>query len=163
MTISLIWAQARNRVIGANGAIPWRLPEDMANFKALTMGSTVIMGRATWDSLPERFRPLPGRHNIVLTRQPDWSADGVEVAASLDHALATAGEAWVIGGAAVYEAALPHAHRIVLTEIDATYDGDTFAPELDESWRRVSVDPAAGWNTSTSGLEYRISTYEKAA
>ena len=163
MTISLIWAQARNRVIGANGAIPWRLPEDMANFKALTMGSTVIMGRATWDSLPERFRPLPGRRNIVLTRRPDWAADGVEVASSLDQALAAAGDIWVIGGAAVYAAAIPRAERIVLTEIDASYDGDTFAPELGPSWRRVSVDPEAGWNTSTSGLEYRISVYEKAA
>jgi dihydrofolate reductase len=161
--ISLIWAQARNRVIGAQGAIPWHLPEDMANFKALTTGSTVVMGRATWDSLPERFRPLPDRHNIVLTRQPGWAADGVEVAASLEAALAAAGDIWVIGGAAVYSAALPHADRVVLTEVDASYDGDTFAPELDEVWQLVSADPPSGWNESATGLGYRISTYEKAA
>lgn len=163
MAISLIWAQARNRVIGASGAIPWHLPEDMAHFKALTMGSTVVMGRATWDSLPERFRPLPGRHNIVLTRQPEWSVDGVEAAASLDQALSAADDIWVIGGAAVYAAALPRADRVVLTEVDASYDGDAFAPELGSEWRLVSGDSADQWQTSTTGLRFRMKTYEKAA
>jgi dihydrofolate reductase len=163
VTVSLIWAQARDRVIGANGAIPWHLPEDLANFKSLTMGATVVMGRATWDSLPERFRPLPGRRNVVLTHQVGWSAEGAQVAASIDDALEGSDEIWVIGGATVYAAALPWADRVVLTEIDATYDGDTHAPELDDSWRPVTADPATGWNTSTTGLQYRITTYARAA
>jgi dihydrofolate reductase len=163
VTISLIWAQARDRVIGTNGAIPWHLPEDLANFKSLTMGATVVMGRATWDSLPERFRPLPGRHNVVLTRQSGWSAPDVVVASSLDQALAGSADIWVIGGAAVYAEALPRADRVVLTQVDASYDGDTFAPELDGSWQLVDVDPHDGWKVSSSGLNYRINTYEKAA
>src|ERR1700722_14341999 len=97
--VSLIWAQASNGVIGNAGAIPWRLPEDMAMFRSLTMGSTVLMGRATWDSLPARARPLEGRCNLVLTRQPGWSAPGAFSVASVATAVEQAdGELWVIGG-----------------------------------------------------------------
>lgn len=164
MTVSLIWAQAHDRVIGAGGGIPWRLPEDMAMFKSLTMGGTVVMGRATWDSLPPRFRPLPGRRNVVLTRDPDWRADGATAASSLDAAVAVVdGDVWVIGGGAVYGEAISRADRVVITDVDATYDGDTFAPELDASWQVVSAEPEAGWNTSSTGLRFRISVYEKAS
>ena len=96
MTLSLIWAQARNGVIGADGALPWRLPEDLALFRELTTGSTVVMGRRTWESLPERFRPLPGRTNVVLTSDPGWSADGARTAASVEQALAEHESLWVI-------------------------------------------------------------------
>jgi dihydrofolate reductase len=163
VTVSLIWAQAHGRVIGADGTIPWRLPEDLANFKALTLGTTVVMGRATWQSLPAPLRPLPGRRNVVLSRQSGWRAEGAEVAVSLVDALAAAdGDVWVIGGGAVYREALPLAEQVVITEVDASYDGDTFAPELDASWRVVGQEPDTGWHESTTGLRYRIATYQKA-
>ncbi|HWB68199.1 MAG TPA: dihydrofolate reductase [Mycobacteriales bacterium] len=160
--VSLVWAQAADRVIGHRGQIPWRIPEDMAHFRALTMGATVVMGRRTWDSLPTRFRPLDGRRNVVLTRQADWSAPGAEPVASLDQALRTPGEIWVIGGAQVYQAALPYAERIVMTEVDGSFEGDSFAPALDETWETTARDPATGWRTSTGGLRYRIVTLQRA-
>ncbi|HEU5033792.1 MAG TPA: dihydrofolate reductase [Mycobacteriales bacterium] len=159
MTVSLIWAQSANGVIGHDGALPWRLPEDQQLFKQLTMGATVLMGRATWDSLPASVRPLPGRRNVVLTRAPSWSASGAEVAHSLEEALsAAAGEVWVIGGATVYAAALPLADRIVRTDIDALYDGDAHAPRLADDWQVVDRDPASGWHHSTTGLRYAVTT-----
>jgi dihydrofolate reductase len=148
-------------VIGAGGSIPWHLPEDLANFKALTMGSTVLMGRATWESLPDQFRPLPGRRNVVLTRRTGWRADGAEVASSLAAGLAAVdGDVWVIGGATVYAEALPWAERLVVTEVDASFAGDVFAPELDPRWRPVGSELANEWRESTNGLRYRITTYE---
>jgi dihydrofolate reductase len=161
VTVSLIWAQARDGVIGNSGEIPWHLPEDMAMFKDLTMGSTVVMGRLTWDSLPERFRPLPGRRNVVVTRQAGWQADGATPASSVRAALeAASGEVWVIGGAQIYAAALPFADRLVVTEIDEAYDGDCFAPPIDDAWR---VDEATAWQPSSNGLRYRVTTYEQAS
>ncbi len=163
MLLSLIWAQARDRVIGAAGGIPWHLPEDLAHFKTLTLGATVVMGRTTWESLPQRFRPLPGRRNVVLSRQPGWEAEGAEVAASLEDALALVdGDVWVVGGGAVYRKALPLAARAVVTDVDAAFVGDTFAPELDNAWRVAAREPASGWERSSTGLNYRITTYEKA-
>lgn len=163
MTVGLVWAQAANGVIGADGTLPWHLPEDLARFKALTTGSTVVMGRATWESLPASVRPLPGRRNVVLTRQPGWEAPGAVVAASLDEALAGAdGDVWVIGGGSVYRAALPRADRLVVTELDRPVPGDTYAPELGPRWRVVGRDPADGWHRSVTGLEYRVLTYEPA-
>jgi dihydrofolate reductase len=161
--IGLIWAQAADRVIGNAGAIPWRLPEDMKLFRSLTMGATVLMGRATWDSLPPEFRPLPGRRNLVLTHQDDWSAPGAERAPAMGAVFAeTANDVWVIGGAQVYAAALPFADRVVITDVDLEVAGDTFAPELDEVWQLDSREPDAGWSTSTTGLRYRVSTYVRA-
>jgi dihydrofolate reductase len=161
--IALIWAQAEDRVIGNAGTIPWRIPEDMTMFRALTMGSTVVMGRATWDSLPPTFRPLGGRRNVVLTRQPGWSAEGAVAACTLEAALADApGDIWVIGGEQVYAAALPVADRIVLTEVDLAIEGDTFAPPLDTAWTVLSREPSEGWSTSSSGLRYRVTTYLRA-
>jgi dihydrofolate reductase len=160
--ISLIWAQAADRVIGDAGAIPWRVPEDQAMFRRLTIGSTVLMGRATWESLPPRFRPLDGRRNIVLTRQAGWSAPGALTAATLDEGISLAdGDLWVMGGARVYAEALPRADRVVMTDVELTVAGDTFAPRLDEAWSATECEPAAGWHTSGSGLRYRVTTYER--
>ncbi|BBZ66762.1 dihydrofolate reductase [Mycolicibacterium insubricum] len=154
MTLSLIWAQARSGVIGRGGDIPWQLPEDMAHFKELTVGHPVLMGRATWESLPPRFRPLPGRRNLVLTRDPGYRAEGAEVVT----ALPTGFDGWVIGGAQIYALALPLAGRCEVTEVDVDLPfrgGDAIAPVLDGSW---SVS-AGEWLTSRTGLRYRFCTY----
>jgi dihydrofolate reductase len=132
--VSLVAAVARGGVIGRDGAIPWRLPEDMHRFRELTLGHPVVMGRLTWDSLPARFRPLPGRRNVVVTRNPDWRADGAERTASLDEALGLLdGEphVFVIGGAQLYAAALPLADELLLTEVDVEVEGDAFFPPFD--------------------------------
>jgi dihydrofolate reductase len=157
VTLGLVWAQARGGVIGADGGLPWHLPEDLARFRALTTGSTVVMGRATWESLPDAFRPLPGRRNVVLSRRPGFLAPGATVASSLEQALAgVAGDVWVIGGASVYRSALPLADLAVVTEIDAAYDGDTLAPEPGPDWAPVEREPAEGWLESRTGLRYRV-------
>jgi dihydrofolate reductase len=157
--VALIWAQARCGVIGADGGLPWHLPEDMALFRRLTMGATVVMGRRTWESLPDRFRPLPGRTNVVLTTDPRWSADGAHRAASVAQVLAEHESFWVIGGGAVYTAFLPHADRLVVTDVDVVVDGDTFAPGIGDEWRLDERTPAEGWSTSSSGLRYAVSEY----
>ena len=159
MTVGLVWAQAANGVIGSDGGLPWYLPEDLARFKALTLGSTVVMGRSTWDSLPPAVRPLPGRTNVVLSRQPDWAAPGAVVARSLAEALDQPGDVWVIGGASVYRAALPLADLVVVTELAQEFDGDTWAPELGPAWRVGDRDPASGWLSSRTGLDHRVITY----
>ena len=152
--LTLIAAVARNGVIGCQNALPWHLPEDLRHFKALTTGHAVIMGRKTWESLPERFRPLPGRLNIVLTRRPDYAAPGAQIAGSLEGAMATAGEhtPYVIGGAELYALALPLADRLALTEIDADFPGDAFFPHVDPAvWRieaRTTHRAEAGFNFS---------------
>lgn len=165
MSVALVWAQARGGVIGRDGGLPWHLPEDLAHFRALTRGATVVMGRATWESLPERFRPLPGRRNVVLSRRADFQPTGADVRADLAAALAEATDAtvWVIGGAQVYAAALADADRLVVTEIDEAVDGDAHAPSIDPEWELVSRDPAQGWHTSTSGLPYRFCEYRRRA
>lgn len=164
--IGLIWAQAANGVIGRDNAVPWHVPEDMVHFRAVTSGSTVLMGRRTWDSLPPRFRPLPGRRNVVLTRDPDWTAEGASVVHDLPTALdglpsAPDRDVWVIGGADVYAAALPVADIAELTELRETFDGDVSAPALDASWVLESSDPADDWHESTSGLHYRWRRYRR--
>jgi dihydrofolate reductase len=121
--IVLVVAIADNGVIGKDGGIPWHISEDLKRFKALTMGHTIVMGRKTWDSLPKK--PLPGRVNVVVTRQPDWQADGAITASSLGKATAgTSGTVMVIGGAEIYERALPLASRIELTEVHKSFAGD---------------------------------------
>lgn len=158
MTLGLIFARARNGVIGKAGGLPWQLPEDMAHFKQVTMGCPVIMGRKTWDSLPQRFRPLPGRTNIVVTRQPGWSAPGAKRAASLIEAVALCvGEAraWVIGGAEIYGQALPLADTAEVTEIDADIEGDVFAPTFGADWKEVARER----HRSTSGLAFSFVSY----
>ena len=159
MTVALIWAQARGGVIGAAAGLPWHLPEDLALFRRLTTGSTVVMGRRTWESLPERFRPLPDRTNVVLTTDRHWSADGARPAASVEQVIAEHVSFWVIGGGAVYSAFLPHADRLVVTDVDTLVEGDTWAPPLD-GWVRTSRIPAEGWSVSSpSGLRYAVSEY----
>jgi dihydrofolate reductase len=161
-SIGLIWARSRNGVIGADGGIPWHVPEDMAHFRATTLGATVVMGRRTWESIPPRFRPFPRRRNVVLTRDPDWTADGAEVLDDLDDALrlrSDSGTLWVVGGGAVYAAALPSADRVSETVVDADVDGDTAAPHLDDAWHAVGD---SGWLTSTTGLRYRITDLRRA-
>lgn len=160
MKLNLIFARATNGVIGLNNAMPWHLPEDLAHFKRHTLGCPVIMGRKTWDSLPPRFRPLPGRLNIVLTRQPDWQADGALRASTLAEACTqcpTDSDVWVIGGAEVYAQALPLASTVVVTEIDATFEGDAFAPELGAAWGETSRER----HVSTAGLGFSFVTYER--
>jgi dihydrofolate reductase len=163
-TVGMIWAQARQGVIGARGTVPWNVPEDLAHFELVTLGHPVIMGRRTWDSLPASSRPLPGRTNIVLTRDNGWSAAGATVAHSLDAALDAVDddEVWVIGGAQIYSEAVGRANLAVVTEIDHNYNGQAYAPGLGSEWAKVSSDPATGWHTSVGGLGYRILTYRKA-
>jgi dihydrofolate reductase len=159
VSVGLIWAQARGGVIGADGDLPWHLPEDLTLFRAMTMGATVVMGRRTWESLPERFRPLPGRTNVVLSSDREWSADGARPASSVKEVVAAHESFWVIGGGAVYSAFLPHADRLVVTDVDLDVDGDTWAPVPDDSWRLVSRTPDDGWSSSASGLRYAVSEY----
>jgi dihydrofolate reductase len=160
LSINLIWAEAADRVIGMDGAVPWHVPEDMRRFKELTMGSTVVMGRLTWESLPEKFRPLPGRRNVVVTRQASYEASGAEVASSLEQALERAdGDVWVIGGASVYEQALPIADRVVRTRIHVQVEGDTHAPEVGPEWTMVGRDPESGLHKSETGVEYCVATF----
>jgi dihydrofolate reductase len=158
MDIGLVFARAANGVIGRDGGLPWHLPEDLAHFKAITLGAPVIMGRKTWDSLPPKFRPLPGRRNIVVTRQADWAAAGAFKAASLEEAVSLchdAPRAWVIGGADLYVQAAPIARVAEVTEIEQAFEGDAFAPHLDEAWREVFRTR----HVSASGLAYSFVTY----
>lgn len=160
--LGLIWAEARDGIIGRDGVMPWHLPEDLAHFKAVTLGHPVVMGRRTWDSIEPRFRPLVGRRNLVITRDPGFSAEGAEVAHSLDAALALADESdddvWVIGGGSVYAATIDRADRLEVTELDVEVDGDTRAPRIGADWRTPG-DP--DWQTSRTGLRYRFRTYER--
>lgn len=156
--IGLVWAQSANGVIGVDGRIPWRIPEDMAHFSELTAGSTVVMGRATWESLPPRFRPLPGRRNVVLSRDETYVADGAEVVHDLTTALAGADDVWVMGGNAVYQAALEHADVLVVTEVDLDVEGDTRAPTVGAEWSRVEVGE---WQISTKGPRFRIGSWRR--
>jgi dihydrofolate reductase len=159
--LALIASVARNRAIGRGNGLIWRNREDQRHFVATTMGHPVIMGRKTWESLPAKFRPLPGRRNIVITRQPHFDAPGAEAVASLAQALervADAPKAFVIGGADLYAQALPRADELVLTEIDADLDGDTFFPD----WDRASfVETERSSGLSPEGVPYAIAVYRR--
>jgi len=153
----LIWAEAEGGVIGAAGGMPWHVPEDLAHFKEITLGDPVIMGRRTWESLPERFRPLPGRENIVITRQQDWAAEGVRRAADIDEAVRGLDRMWFIGGSDIFRQVIGQADRLEVTELDLRVDGDAFAP-LREGWRLVDEGE---WETSRTGIRYRFLGYER--
>lgn len=158
--LTLIAAVAKNGVIGDSNALPWHLPEDLKHFKQLTSGHAVIMGRKTWESLPLRFRPLPGRLNIVLTRDPSYAAEGATVVHSMADALAAAAgrTAFVIGGAELYAHALPLADKLELTEIARDFPGDAFFPEIDPTaWREIARQPGI----SADELRYDFVTYER--
>jgi dihydrofolate reductase len=151
--IVLVVAIADNGVIGKDGGIPWHISEDMKRFKAMTMGHTLVMGRKTWDSLPKK--PLPGRVNMVVTRQTDWRAEGAVTASSLGQATAgTSGTVMVIGGAEIYERALPMASRVELTEVHQAFDGDAKF-DLDRSgWRETARED----HVTADGLHYSYVT-----
>lgn len=155
--IGLIWAQAADRVIGAGGGMPWHVPEDLAHFRAVTSGSTVVMGRATWESIEPRYRPLSGRRNVVLTRDPSWSAPGAETVNSVEAALETSPSLWVVGGAQVYAATIDRADVLEVTELDLVVEGDAFAPTIPAGWHA----PEADWLVSRSGVRYRFLTYRR--
>ena len=153
----MIAAQGRKRELGAGNQLLWHIPEDLAHFKALTLGKPVLMGRKTWESLPPRFRPLPGRRNLVLTRGP--AIEGAEIARSLDEALALCAgepELWVMGGAEIYALALPRASRVELTEVDAEFpQADCFFPPLGPEWQA----PRADWQGQA--LRWRFRSYRR--
>jgi dihydrofolate reductase len=163
--VRLLWAQSRRGVIGADGTMPWRVPEDLRRFRDLTTGGTVLMGRRTWDGLPPRFRPLPGRRNLVLTRNRAWSSPGAEAVHDVADAITATAPAtlWIVGGGEVYRLALPLAGRAEVTEVDLDPDGDTVAPALDADWMLAASDPEDGWHTSSSGVRYRYRTWLRPA
>ena len=171
MPLHLIYARARNGVIGFKGQMPWHLPEDLAHLKKTTLGCPVLMGRKTWDSIPAKFRPLPGRTNVVVTRQAGWKsaqslsatqAANVLQAASLQQAVSLcdgAQDVWVLGGAEIYAQALPMASTAVITEIDGDFEGDAFAPVLGPTW----IETARSNPMSRDGLAFSFVTYQNSS
>jgi dihydrofolate reductase len=155
--VGLIWAEAHGGVIGAQGGMPWHVPEDLAHFKDTTLGAPVVMGRKTWDSLPERFRPLAGRENIVITRQQDWAAVGARRVATVEEAVRGQDRVWIIGGAEIFRQVIADADRLEVTELDVEVDGDAYAPSK-SGWRLVDEGE---WRTSRSGIRYRFLGYER--
>lgn len=165
MRLGMIWAQARGRVIGDGAGMPWHVPEDLAHFKSTTLGHPVIMGRATWNSIPERFRPFPGRDNIVLTSDESFVAEGAQIVRSLEAALDAAARlsdtAWIVGGGSVYEQAMQHADVLEVTELDIEAAGTVLAPEIGAEWQAVSTDPEADFKTSQTDIPYRFVSYAR--
>ncbi|MCT9123574.1 dihydrofolate reductase [Cupriavidus gilardii] len=158
--LTLIVARARNGVIGRDNTLPWRLPEDLAHFKRTTMGAPVIMGRKTWESIG---RPLPGRRNIVVSRNSGLRLDGAETACSLEDALRLCvgvEQVFLIGGAQLYAEALPSADRLIVTEIDADIEGDAHFPEIDP--RRWIATERERHRSESNGFDYAFVTYERA-
>ncbi|MFC9689805.1 dihydrofolate reductase [Kribbella sp. NPDC056951] len=144
MSIILIAAVGANGVIGRDNDLPWRIREDLQHFKQLTLGHTLVMGRKTYDSIG---RPLPGRRTVVVTRQPDWAADGVQVVHTLEEALKEDGDLYVAGGGEIYRQAFPYADRLELTEVDQSPDGDVTFPAFDASdWTETARDPHDGFS-----------------
>lgn len=172
--LGAIWAQANNGIIGAQGTMPWHVPEDLAHFKRITAGHPVVMGRTTWNSFPAKFRPLPGRTNIVLTGQAELHEqlrkDGAVPTSTLDEALALARKAeggeevWIIGGGKVYAQALSLLDVAVITKLDLEPAGDTSAPQLSGDFAIGATEPAqdpdeANWHDSSTGIRYRFETW----
>jgi dihydrofolate reductase len=169
--LGLVWAQTSTGAIGKDGGMPWHLPEDLKHFSRLTNGHPVIMGRKTWDSFPAKFRPLPGRTNLVITRQESWGgtpqADGAVAVKSLDDALLESQFApghemvWIIGGGETFAQSMDLADVAVITTIDTTAEGDTFAPDLGYDWTSGASLPADGWLTAENGTRYRITLWRR--
>ena len=167
MDLTLIAGVARNSVIGRDNQLLWHLPEDLKHFRAATMGAPVIMGRKTWLSLPERFRPLPGRRNLVLSRQAGYEAPGAEVVADLDTALALARSggaprAFVIGGAQIYRQALALADELLLTEVERDFEGDAHFPAFDRS-TFAEIARARHHAAPPNDFDFSFVTYRRAA
>lgn len=168
--IGAIWAQTAQGVIGAQGTMPWHVPEDLAHFKRVTDGHPVIMGRRTWDSFPEKFRPLPGRTNIVLTTnqaaREQISKAGAVPVTSIEQAFEAAGaaegsnEIWIIGGANLFEQTMDRVDTAIITQLDLSVPGDTRAPQLPAGFSRMLADPAEGWHTSKTGTGYRFESWQ---
>ncbi|XAS66495.1 dihydrofolate reductase [Micrococcaceae bacterium Sec5.7] len=169
--IGLVWAQTTAGVIGKDGDMPWHLPEDLKHFNKLTTGHPVIMGRKTWLSFPEKYRPLPGRTNIVITRQEGWGqtpeAEGAMAVGSLDDALlesqfAPGGQkVWIIGGGEIFKLSMDIADIAIVTVIDSEAEGDTFAPELGDDWKSGTIVPPEGWMTAANGTQYRFTMWRR--
>jgi dihydrofolate reductase len=169
--LGLVWAQSSTGVIGKDGGMPWKLPEDMLHFARLTTGHPVIMGRKTWESFPDKYRPLPGRTNIVITRQEGWgdtpAADGAIAVKSLDDALLESQFApghetvWIIGGGDIFTQSMDLANLAVVTTIDTAAEGDTFAPELGYDWTAGDSLPTDGWLTAENGTRYRLTVWRR--
>ena len=160
--LHLIYARAANGVIGNHNTLPWHLPEDLAHFKRTTLGCPVIMGRKTWDSLPPKFRPLPGRRNIVITRQEKWNETGAYPAQNMQEAIQLceqSADVWVIGGAQLYALAEPLASTAVVTEIDRDFEGNAFAPTLGPAWKETARER----HIAASGLPFSFVTYTREA
>ena len=169
--LGVVWAQTSSGVIGKDGGMPWKLPEDMLHFSRLTNGHPVIMGRKTWESFPDKFRPLPGRTNIVITRKEGWGgtpeAEGALAVKSLDEALLESQFApghemvWIIGGGEIFAQSMDLSDVAVITTIDTTAEGDTYAPDLGYDWTAGASLPADGWLTADNGTRYRISLWRR--
>lgn len=169
--IGMVWAQTPAGVIGMEGDMPWHLPEDLRHFNQLTRGHPVIMGRKTWLSFPDKYRPLPHRTNIVISRNRDWAstpeAAGAVVVSSMDAALLESRAAdgnetvWILGGGEIFRQSVGIATSAVVTTIDVDADGDTRAPELDSRWQRQISEPTAGWLTGANGTRYSITAWNR--
>ncbi|MCJ8012515.1 dihydrofolate reductase [Paenibacillus sp. KQZ6P-2] len=158
MSMTFIWAMGESRVIGRDNKLPWRLPRDMAFFKEQTMGKKVLMGRKTWESFGGK--PLPGRTNIILTRDHEYTAPGAQIIHTIDEALELGieEELMVIGGSEIYRVLLPYADCLLVTEIDESFEGDTFFPEINESeWK--CVQEVQGIRDEKNPYDYRFCTY----
>ncbi|MED5018095.1 dihydrofolate reductase [Paenibacillus chibensis] len=158
MSMTFIWAMGSNRVIGRDNHLPWRLPRDMAFFKEQTIGKKVLMGRKTWESFGAK--PLPNRVNVILTRDPDYTAQGAQIIQTIDEAikLGKEEELMVIGGAEIYRLLLPYADCLVVTEIDQSFEGDTFFPEFPESeWK--CIQEVQGIRDDKNPYDYWFRTY----
>lgn len=184
-SVNLIWAEAHDKegragAIGIDGGMPWHLPEDLKHFTELTISHPVIMGRRTWESLSAKYRPLPNRDNIVISRNPNYAAPGATVVGDLDAALDLArqeaipddgmdrSEIWIIGGSRLFGEALPQASKVYVTQIKATVDADTYAPDMESlvrlgAWQPVDVSPWMTPSREGSGIEeFRYVTYARA-
>lgn len=172
--IGMVWAQSLNGVIGRDGDMPWHVPEDLQHFKKVTMDQVLVMGRKTWSSFPDSVRPLPGRTSIVVSEtfsedpsDPKLHEDNVHVTGDLRSGLELAGELktghkiWVIGGGSLYDQALEVTTVVERSVFNLNVDGDTFAPELDDSWTLKTQDPANGWHMSESSVQYRFERWER--
>lgn len=161
--VGMIWAQDAAGGIGLGGDMPWHLPEDMAHFRRTTRGFPVLMGRVQWESLEPRFRPLPGRDNIVLTRDGSYSAPGAQVVTDLDAGLRLVADrwAWVIGGGQIYRQAMAHADELVVTTIDKTFESDVNAPTIGPEWVATERMPTEGWTTAANGLRFAITRFTR--
>ena len=155
--IQFIVAYDKNRVIGKNNDLPWKLPADLAYFKKVTMGSTVVMGRKTFESIG---KPLPGRKNIVITNQTGYKAEGCEVIHSIDELLHVNSELFIIGGATIFEQALPYAQKLYITYIDEEFEGDTYFPEIDfDNWNLIAEEK--GIKDEKNIYDYYFQVYER--